>query len=85
MRYVHHLRQLTLALGVPNKFHATMTWAYLVLLREAIDRSPSKTFDELLAQQPVLLDRHAALAPFYERAELDSEEARRSFVLPRRG
>jgi hypothetical protein len=84
-RYVYHLRQLTIALGVPHKFHATMTWAYVVLLRDAIDQSPSVSFDELLAQHPVLLDRHAALAPHYERGQLDSEEARRRFVLPRRG
>jgi hypothetical protein len=84
-RYVHHLRRLTVALGVPHKFHATMTWAYVVLLRDAMDQSPSAGFDELLAQCPVLLDRHAALAPYYEQAQLDSEKARRRFVLPRRG
>jgi len=84
-RYVHHLRRLTVALGVPHKFHATLTWAYVVLLREAMDQSPNLGFDELLTRHPVLLDRHAAFAPYYERAQLDSEEARRRFVLPRRG
>jgi hypothetical protein len=85
-RYVHHLRQLAIALGVPHKFHATMTWGYVVLLGEAMDRSPSVGFDELLDRHPALLDRPAAaLAPHDDRAQLDSEEARRRFVLPRRG
>lgn len=85
-RYVHYLRKLTAALGVPGKFHATMTWAYLILLDEALQRSPDATFDELLAAHPALLDHRAgALHAHYDRAQLDSEEARRRFVLPRRG
>jgi len=85
-RYVHHLRRLAVALGVPHKFHATMTWAFLVLLDEAMERSPGSTFDDLLARNPTLLDHRAgALYAYYEREQLDSDEARRRFVLPRRG
>lgn len=84
-RYVHHLRQLTIALGVPGKFHATMTWAYVVLLDEAMERSPGASFDELLAENPTLLDhRGGALHAHYDREQLDSDEARRRFLLPRR-
>ena len=83
-RYVRHLRQLTVALGVPHKFHATLTWAYVLLLRDAMDRSPGVGFDQLLALHPSLLDRQGALAPHYAGSELDSPEARRRFVLPRR-
>ena len=84
-RFVHHLHELTIALGVPEKFHATMTWAYIVLLREAMDRSPGASFDELLEENAELLDHRAgALYAYYDRAQLDSDEARRRFVLPRR-
>jgi hypothetical protein len=84
-RYVHHLRALTIAHGAPGKFHATMTWAYVVLLHEAMERSPGASFDELLAEHPALLDHRAgALHAHYDRAELDSDEARRRFLLPRR-
>jgi hypothetical protein len=82
-RYVHHLRKLVAALGVPHKFHRTMTWAYLVLLDEAMQRSPGAGFDELLSRNPALLDPGALLA-HYEREQLDSPEARARFVLPRR-
>jgi hypothetical protein len=84
-RYVHHLRHLVTALGVPDKFHATITWAYMVLLHEAMERSPGVSFDELLAANPALLTpRAGALSAYYDREQLDSDEARRRFVLPRR-
>jgi hypothetical protein len=83
-RYVRHLRQLACALGVPRKFHATMTWAFVVLLHEAIERTPSVSFDELLAANPGLLDHRTVLDAYYDRDELQTEQARTRFVLPRR-
>lgn len=84
-RYVHHLRRLAAVLGAPDKFHATMTWAYVVLLHDAMDRSPGATFEQLLADHPALLDHRAgALYDHYDRDQLHSAEARRRFVLPRR-
>jgi hypothetical protein len=84
-RYVHHLRHLAAALGAPAKFHATMTWGYVVLLRVAMNRSPDASFDQLLAENPALADHQSGiLYAYYDRSLLDSEEARRCFVLPRR-
>ena len=85
-RYVSHLRKLTIALGVPEKFHATMTWAYVVLLHEAMQASQfGLSFDDLLTKNPGLLDHQSGLLhEHYDRAQLQSDEARRRFVLPRR-
>lgn len=84
-RYVHHLRKLAEALGVPRKFHATITWAYVVLLHDAMERSPDLDFDALLARNPALLDHEGgALYEHYDRRQLESDEARSRFVLPRR-
>jgi hypothetical protein len=84
-RYVCHLRRLANALGVPEKFHATITWAYVVLLHDAMERSRGASFDALLIENPALLNHQAgALYAHYDRAQLDTEEARRRFVLPRR-
>jgi hypothetical protein len=84
-RYVRHLRQLTAALGAPQKFHATVTWTYIVLLYDAMERTPGVSFDELLAAHPAILDHRArAICAHYDPAELDTEAARRRFVLPRR-
>jgi hypothetical protein len=82
-RYVRYLRQLTVALGAPQKFHATITWVYLLMLQEAMERSPSLGFDELLAANPRLLDHRATFDAYYDRDQLQSDEARRRFVLPR--
>jgi hypothetical protein len=82
-RYVHHLRKLAIAHGVPDRFHATMTWAYVVLLHEAMHRSPGASFDDMLAENAELMDHRAGiLYAYYDRAQLDSDEARRRFVLP---
>src|ERR1051326_8147367 len=54
-RYVHHLRALAIALGVPQKFDAEITRTYIARLGEAMLRSPGADFDALLAAQPQLM------------------------------
>jgi hypothetical protein len=82
-RYVRHLRRLVTALGAEQKFHRTLTWGWMLLLDEAMERSPGLTFDGLLAANPHLLQADALLA-HWPQDTLDSTEARRRFVLPRR-
>jgi hypothetical protein len=83
-RFVARLKALTLALGVPEKFHATISWGYMIMIDEAMRRAPGVSFEVLLANNPLLLQPPAAaLQGFYSRAELESDEARRRFVLPR--
>lgn len=84
-RYVRHLRRLTTALGAPEKYHATITWAYLIALHDAMAEHPGLDFDELVRVHPELLDhRNGVLAMHYDPAELASVRARDRFVLPRR-
>lgn len=59
-RYVRHLRELTERLGVPEKFHATITWTYLILLDGAMRRSPGATFDEVLSESTTSVTRSAS-------------------------
>jgi hypothetical protein len=85
-RYVHYLRRLAHALGVPEKYHATITWAYLVLLHDAMQDSDldGAPFEAILEKYPQLLDhKQGMLFDYYDRAEINSEMARRRFVLPR--
>jgi hypothetical protein len=87
-RYVGNLRRLVQRLGAPEKYHATVTWAYLVLLDEAMQDPELRAadFDALVARRPALLAPGlGALCEYYDRAELDADEARRRFVLPRAG
>ncbi len=87
-RYVRNLRRFTVAVGAAHKYHATITWAYVLLLDEAMGSAapaPSEEgFDALLARCPALLDHPGgALMQYYDRQTLDSDAARGRFQLPR--
>ncbi|MGZ3424270.1 MAG: hypothetical protein ACXWUG_13885 [Polyangiales bacterium] len=85
-RYVRNLRALTRTLGVPEKYHATMTWAYLALL-DGLMQEPElrESFEALANKHPSLFDaKDGMLFDHYDQSELQSEAARRRFVLPSR-
>ena len=87
LRYVHHLRKLSVALGAPGKYHATLTWAYLVLLHDAMadPELEQADFEELARRHPALFDaRSGSVQQLYDPSELASERARTRFVLPAR-
>lgn len=84
-RYVAHLRRLVASHGAPEKYHATITWAYLVALHDTMAEHPALDFDDLLRACPGLLDHeNGVLAAHYDPEELASARARHRFVLPRR-
>jgi len=85
VRFVETLRAYVAHHGVPQKYHETMTWAYVVLLNEELClRAPAgETFEQLMLRRPDLLShRNGPLFRYYSAAQLDGEEARRVFVLP---
>jgi hypothetical protein len=62
-----------------------MTWAYVVMLHDAMERAPGASFEAILAEHPALLDhKTGALYAHYTAAELEDPVAKRRFVLPRR-
>lgn len=74
--------------GAPAKFHATVTWAYTLLIAERLRDAPrDEDFDTFLARNPELLrHRPSVLDAWYSPACLASETARAGVVLPdRRG
>jgi hypothetical protein len=78
------LRRFAAAKGVPQKFHVTMTIAWLDLVDAARRRYP-ETDDPtaLVTVCPQLLDRDALLR-FYTSERLMSEDARQRWVAPDR-
>src|SRR4051812_4472939 len=67
-RFVRNLRRFAAAHGARDKFHATVTWAWLAIIAEAAALQPAgEGFDALLAAHPALLahDVPAALAAYY--------------------
>jgi hypothetical protein len=84
-RFSASLRRFATAAGKPGLYHETITWAFLLLIRERMARGPAATWEEfadqnsdLLVWRPSILDR------YYEAETLASELARHTFVLPDR-
>ena len=85
-RFTRALRRYVTHLGAADKYHETITWAYLALIREAMQGRSDADSQAFLAAHPELLDhRGGALARRYDVAALTADPvARRVFVLPTR-
>lgn len=76
------IRNYAMHLGKPDRYHETITVAYVALIQQHISERgnaggwPAFARDNAELFEPDLLQR------FYSRAQLDSELARRIFVLP---
>jgi hypothetical protein len=84
-QFRHHLQRYVAKVGAQSKYHETITWAYLVLLNEelCLRSSPGENFDTMIQRRPDLLDhRNGPIARCYSKAQLESSEARRVFMLP---
>jgi hypothetical protein len=83
-RLFEGLRRFATAKGVPEKFHVTMTLAWLDLVDDARRKHPEvRDASELVIACPELLNRDALLR-FYSSERLTSDEARTQWVAPDR-
>ncbi|HEY1955375.1 MAG TPA: hypothetical protein VGH28_07175 [Polyangiaceae bacterium] len=82
-RFVRNVKRFAARHGAQGKYHATVTWALLALMAEAIDALPSHSFDALLDARPELVAARETLRARYSREVLESERARRVPILPR--
>jgi hypothetical protein len=83
-RLFEGLRRFAAAKGVPEKFHVTMTIAWLDLVDDAKRRHPTAAdASALVTACPELLNRDALLR-FYSPERLSSDEARQRWVPPDR-
>jgi len=76
------IQRFAAAAGVSQKYHETITVAWMTLLdkaRASIDSSCA--FDELLRRVPELSDKDLPLK-YYTRERLFSDEARAGWILP---
>lgn len=77
------LRRLTARLGVPGKYHATITWLFLVLINERA--AQNETWGEFRTRNIDLIrDSKTTLQRYYSDTLLFSDEARQHFLLPDR-
>jgi len=65
----------------PEKFHETLTGAWILAVRHFMDRSPSASFAEFLVKSQPLCDSKVMLT-HYSLELLFSPEARAAFVVP---
>lgn len=71
-------------MGKGDRYHETVTWAYLLLLNERIQRMPPDTgWEAFAAANTDLFGPHNSILLRYYRPEtLQSQVARRSFLMP---
>jgi len=90
------LQRFAAAQAKAQRYHETITWAYLLLIRERQARAGCaqtpcaqtrlETWEEFAERNADLLVwKGGVLSTLYRQETLDSELARRTFVLPDRG
>jgi len=82
-RFTASLRRFAAANGKPNLYHETISWAYMLLIHERIQRVPAAEWDDFARANGDLLRWRPSVLDGYYRAEtLASDTARRVFVMP---
>ena len=84
-RFTDALKRLTIRLGVPGKYHETISWLFMLLIAE---RRSNATAKDWFSFRHVNNDLFAGgidvLQRYYSKELLWSDRARQSFVLPDR-
>jgi hypothetical protein len=85
-RFATGLKHYAAAKGRTGLYHETITWAYLLLIRERMERGGAgENFEEFASRNPDLLAWKPSILDFYYSAEtLSSDLARRAFLMPDR-
>jgi hypothetical protein len=83
-RFSDALQRFAAAQGKADRYHETITWAYLLVIRERIARAGGvPTWEEFAARnEDLFIWKGGVLTKFYRQETLDSELARRTFVFP---
>jgi len=77
------LKRFAAARGKTQLYNETITCAYLFLIRERMARSGAADWEEFARQNPDLLAwKDSVLSRYYREATLQSDLARKVFVLP---
>jgi hypothetical protein len=84
-RFSQALKCFAEAKGAVGLYHETITWAYLLLVAERLARGPGDCWDGFAAANPDLLTwKPSLLDRYYTRETLQSDLAKRIFVMPDR-
>jgi hypothetical protein len=85
-RFCEAIRHFAAAKGKADRYHETITVAYMLLIAERLDEMRGATWTEFADRNGDLLERKPSiLARYYSDETLASDRARRVFVMPTRG
>jgi len=77
------LRQFAIANGAPHLYHATITWAYLLLIHQRQQICHAERWPDFAAANPDMLTwKPSILDDYYTPETLWSEFARHTFMMP---
>lgn len=82
-RYRSTLKRLTSKLGIPEKYHETITWFYMIAVAEGAVGEARNDWPAFKAENPELFERNpSAIRRHYTNERLNSDNARELFLLP---
>jgi hypothetical protein len=82
-RFCVNLKRFATAAGAAGLYHETITWAFLILTHERMERAPDAGWTEFKSANPELFSwKPSILDRYYSAATLWSDTARRTFVFP---
>lgn len=79
-RFITSLKRYAGSLGASGKYHETITYAFMFLIHERMQRDPTEGFDAFAATNQDLLG--PILQRYYRGETLASDFARSTFVMP---
>ena len=81
-RMRHSVRRYAAHLGKPDRYHETITVASLALIQQRMfERGNGGGWESFISDNPELLDQRM-LERFYSKGQLESDAARKIFLLP---
>ncbi len=83
-RFSEKLKRFAAANGKANLYHETITWSYVFLINERMERHGKESgWDNFAESNAELLDwKPSILESYYSEQTLSSELARKTFVFP---
>ena len=82
-RFAVNLKRYAAFVKADGLYHETVTWTYMFLINERMERAPGASWEEFAAANPDLFGDHKELlGGYYKEETLHSDLARRTFVMP---
>jgi hypothetical protein len=82
-RFCQGLKHFAALRGKANRYHETVTWAYLCLIRQRMAEAGRQTWEAFAQANPdLLLWKNGVLSRYYHEDTLESERAKTVFVFP---